>query len=717
MQPLSLVPAPKRVIRKSGFFYVSAETAIIIQDTIIKTFPVVSALELASFLDLDALDHSKENDSGSSNNATVIASADQLSGVRQFAELLDSWLLLLRARTGFGLPLAEHYASTKQSSTSENHDTIPTKQNIVLAIDDTDTKSSGLEEYTLEVTKTHITLSATTAVGFYFGLQSLLQIIEPSAEPSQVAKTTQVAVVPCCVITDAPRFAWRGLHLDSGRHFQPLDGVKRCIDTMALNKLNVFHWHLTEDQGWRIEIRKYPKLTQIGSKRKATCWGHLEGAGKHLDDGVPHQGFYTQDEIREIVQYARDRCIMVVPEIDLPGHSRAAIAAYPELGIWGDQLEVCTCWGVSSDIYNPEEKTIAFLQDVLREVLQLFPSPWIHIGGDEAIKDQWQANDRVQELIEERGLANEHELQSWFLHRIAIYLQGLGRQVIGWDEIMDGGTPDHAIVMAWRNEAMGVRAAQEGHKVLMAPCQRTYLDRRPEHNNFEMLDICHDADWNGNKDLFFPLEWYYQWNPIPEALSQKEQKLVMGGQGQLWTEYMPNPKVVEYMAWPRASALAERLWSPADYQDFAEFSQRLESLLDLLDYRGIAYCMQDLLVAGPAVEVKEVSNEYKVLLSELDNFPATFRRIQIHFGRSSTEGYALIHKVQLKAADGRTWIDNTQGYVGDFNRLNMYIFGNGTPIQSQGATLFFTLASCSQVPTKNEYPIADCSVAFAWRTR
>ncbi|HXG65660.1 MAG TPA: beta-N-acetylhexosaminidase, partial [Blastocatellia bacterium] len=331
----------------------------------------------------------------------------------------------------------------------------------------------GDEGYRLEVTPQRVMIRAPKAAGAFYAVQSLRQLLPPAV----YAKSAQKGVawsMPCVSIEDYPRFPWRGAMLDVGRHFMPKEVVLKFIDLLALHKMNTFHWHLTEDQGWRIEIKKYPKLTQVGAWRKETRVGHEND--KKGFDGKPHGGFYTQAEIREVVAYARQRFINIVPEIEMPGHAQAAIAAYPELGNTGEKLEVSTVWGVHKNVFNVNEKTILFLQDVLTEVLALFPGKFIHIGGDEVPKDQWQASPQAQARIKELGLKDEHELQSYFIRRMDEFLTKRGRRLIGWDEILEGGLAPGATVMSWRGDKGGIAAARAGHDVVMAPNTHTYFD-------------------------------------------------------------------------------------------------------------------------------------------------------------------------------------------------------------------------------------------------
>ena len=434
----------------------------------------------------------------------------------------------------------------------------------------------GDEGYTLQVTPNGIEIDAYQPAGVFYGIQSLRQLLP--VESYRKAKVEGVEwSVPCVKIEDQPRFSWRGLHLDVGRHFMPKEFVLKFIDLLAIHKLNVLHLHLTEDQGWRIEIKKYPKLTSVGSWRKESMAGHYS---ENRYDGIPHGGYYTQDDIREIVRYAQDRFVNVMPEIEMPGHSQAAIAAYPELGNTDKQLEVGTHWGVYENVFNTNDATIHFLQDVLTEVLDLFPSKFIHVGGDEVPKTQWHASPEAQSKIKSLGLKDEHELQSWFIHQMDKFLAEKGRRLVGWDEILEGGLAPGATVMSWRGEQGGIAAAKAGHDVIMTPGDTTYFDHyQSRDHKAEGLAI----------GGFLPLEKVYGYEPVPKELNAEEAKHVLGAQGQLWTEYIPDPKRLEYMAYPRACALAEVLWTPAKTKDYSEFLKHLAVHVKRLGIMDVNY--------------------------------------------------------------------------------------------------------------------------------
>lgn len=428
------------------------------------------------------------------------------------------------------------------------------------------------EGYGLTISSERILIESTAPNGLFYGIQTLLQLIPQIAGP-------QSAPLPALKIKDQPRFPWRGLHLDCCRHFMPPDFIKKYLDSMAMYKLNVFHWHLTEDQGWRIEIKAFPRLTEIGAWRKETRIGHAsEQPAK--SDGQPHGGFYTQEQIRDIVAYASERFITVVPELEMPGHAQAAIAAYPELGCTGKPVEVWTDWGVSPHIFNVEENTFRFLEQVVDELCDLFPGPYIHVGGDEAIKDQWQNTPRIQERMKELGVDNEEALQSYFITRMEQYINSKGKTVIGWDEILEGGLAPNAIVMSWRGTKGGIEAARAGHQVIMSPGSHCYFDHYQADPRHEPLAI----------GGYTPLAKVYRFDPLPQELSKDEAQFVLGGQANLWTEYIPTPEHAEYMLFPRITALAEVLWSAPKRKNWPEFKRRAAVHQEWYRSQGIRFC-------------------------------------------------------------------------------------------------------------------------------
>ena len=448
--------------------------------------------------------------------------------------------------------------------------------NITLKLDDTIENEEG---YALNVTFDNIQISGKNTKGVFYGIQTLRQLM-PAAIETADGKVKELTI-PAVTITDSPRFRYRGMHLDVGRHLFPVEFIKKYIDLIAMHKMNTFHWHLTEDQGWRIEIKKYPKLTEIGAWRKETLVGH--GATKKLDrkfDGKKYGGFYTQEEVKDIVAYAATKHVTVIPEIELPGHSLAAIAAYPELGNTGEQYEVGTRWGVYDEIYAPSEKTFQFLEDVLTEVIALFPSELIHIGGDEAPKTQWKASKLAQEVIKREGLKDEHELQSYFIKRIEKFLNSKGRNIIGWDEILEGGLAPNAAVMSWRGTEGGIEAAKQKHDVVMSPGHSVYFDHyQTEDKENEPLAI-------GGKTTVADV---YAYEPMPEELTTEEQQYILGAQANVWTEYMKTTDYVEYMILPRMSALSEVVWSSKEHRNWEDFSARLNTFRNRYDALGLNY--------------------------------------------------------------------------------------------------------------------------------
>ena len=436
----------------------------------------------------------------------------------------------------------------------------------------------GAEAYELVSDPSGVRISGGDAAGAFYGAQTLLQLLPPAVFSD--APGTEW-VVPGVRISDGPVFGWRGAMLDVGRHFMPVDFVLRFIDLLAMHKLNTLHLHLTEDQGWRLQIDRYPKLTEVGSQRAETILvrpDHNHPEDERYDR-TPHGGFYTKDDIRRILAHAATRHVRVVPEVEVPGHSQAAIAAYPELGNTGEQLAVATKWGIIEHILNPEESTITFYQNVFDEVIDLFDSPYIHVGGDECVKNEWRASPRAQASMAELDLATEEELQSWFIRRMAEYIQSRGRTLVGWDEILEGGLAPGAVVMSWRGEAGGIAAARAGHDVVMASNSHTYFDY------YQTEDRATEPYGIGG---LITLERAYSYRPIPAELTEEEGRHVLGAQFQLWSEYMPKPANVEFMAFPRGCAIAETVWHP-EPGDYAEFLGRLRTHARRLDALGVAY--------------------------------------------------------------------------------------------------------------------------------
>jgi hexosaminidase len=473
----------------------------------------------------------------------------------------DFFANLVRNSTGMSLPVEEGKK--------------PAKGSVFMTLD---TAIENDEGYELTVTHKKVIVRGGSAAGLFYAVQTMRQIMPTELESPSIVERL-VLTIPACEIKDEPRFGYRGMHLDVGRHMFPIAYIKRYIDMIALHKMNRFHWHLTEDQGWRIEISKYPNLTTTGAYRKETLVGH--GGRKPFEfDGKPYGGFYTKDEVKEIVEYARSKFITVIPEIEMPGHAMAALASYPELGCTGGPYEVQTRWGVFDDVYCAgKEETFSFLEDVLTEVMELFPSEYIHIGGDECPKTRWKKCPRCQKRMKEEGLRDEHELQSYFIKRIEKFVLSKGRKIIGWDEILEGGLAPEATVMSWRGTTGGIEAARQKHDVIMTPYTYVYLDYYQCEPQGEPLAI----------GGYLPLEKVYLYNPVPEELTPEEQKYILGVQGNLWSEYLKTPDYMEYMAYPRMFAVAETGWTPNRLKDFEDFLTRIEVLKKRYDAIGINY--------------------------------------------------------------------------------------------------------------------------------
>jgi hexosaminidase len=494
------------------------------------------------------------NGNFSLSKKTVIAARDEED--QKTAKVFNDYL---QQAYGFKLPVSQKGA--------KNAIRLTTKKFI---------KAPDKDAYTLTVGKDGITIEGDTYDGTFYGIQTLIQLLPTTPNPKFQTANFQL---PFVTISDYPRFAYRGMHLDVGRHFFPASYVKRYIDFLALYKMNYFHWHLTEDQGWRIEIKKYPELTKVGAYRNGTIIGHHPGTG---NDNIRYGGFYTQAEVRDVVKYAADRHITVVPEIEMPGHSSAAIAAYPWLSCFPNEetnmgknpseasklqhgKKVQETWGVFPDIYCAgKDSTFMFLQNVLDEVLQLFPSKYIHVGGDEAPKDNWKRCPLCQARIKAEGLKDEHELQTYFITRMEKYLNSKGRTLIGWDEILEGGLAPNAVVMSWRGEKGGIEAAKQKHNVIMTPGRPVYFD----HSQTKNEDSLTIGGYN-------PLDAVYNYEPIPKELSEEEGKYVLGSQANVWTEYMAYPSKIEYMIFPRMTALSEVLWSPKEARNWDDFQRRM----------------------------------------------------------------------------------------------------------------------------------------------
>ena len=431
----------------------------------------------------------------------------------------------------------------------------------------------GEEAYTLTVKPGGVLIEASAVPGAFYGLQTLLQLFPAEIYADKLQKKVKWTA-PCCKIDDEPEFAYRGFLFDCGRYFFPKEEVMKFIDLMAMHKQNMFHWHLTEDQGWRIQIDKYPRLTEIGAWRKETAFHSWIG------NGVPHGGFYTKDDIREIVEYARRRCVTVIPEVEIPGHSTAAIAAYPELSCFPDRhYEVETRWGIWKNLYAPTARTFQFLEDVFTELFELFPSPIYHIGGDEAPKDVYRESQYCRDLMKVLGLKDVEELQTFFVKRMGDFLKEHGKTVIGWDEILDGGALDDPIAMSYRGHAPAARGIRRGIRVVLTPNRWCYLDN---HQDDQPDDLA--------QEVFMPLKKVYNYYPAVDSIPDLSKKYIIGYETCLWTEYIPDNAKAEWMAFPRNVAAAEVAWTSRPNKDWENFRLRMPKILKRLDAKHVGYC-------------------------------------------------------------------------------------------------------------------------------
>jgi hexosaminidase len=487
-----------------------------------------------------------------------------ISGTEEAEDSMTYLAGILRIVTGFSISICK---SLEKSSPNNS---------IVFVLDRKISKN--MDAYFLEVNKRKILIKAATKIGLFYGIQTLLQLMPPNVWRSAPIDNTAWHI-PCVEIRDWARFKWRGMHLDVARHYMPKEFIKKFIALLAMHKFNIFHWHLTDDQGWRIEIKKYPELTRISAWRKETIIGHYYNRPRQFD-GTPHGGFYTQDDIREIVSYAEARNITVIPEIEMPGHAQAVLAAYPELSCTRQNCEVSTLWGVHENIFCAgNDEVFIFLENVLREVMELFPSKYIHIGGDEVPKKYWKMCPKCQKRIEKEGLLDENELQSWFIRKIVKFLNRHNRLLIGWDEITEGGLPPNATIMSWRGEELGIKAIKSGYDVVFTPNTHTYFDYYQTEDQFSELCI----------EGYTSLEKIYSYEPVSELFTNKDKSHLLGIQGQLWSEYMPVPKRVEYMAFPRTCALSEVLWSPKDNRNYKNFIETMKIHLKRFDIMDVNY--------------------------------------------------------------------------------------------------------------------------------
>jgi len=519
------------------------------------------------------------------------------------------------------------------------------------------------EGYILEVKSNAIVIRAKTAAGAFYAVQTLRQLM-PTEFGGAHSYGSVKWVAPCCLIQDAPRFSYRGMHLDVSRQFFQPVFVKKYIDMLAMHKFNTFHWHLTDDQGWRVEIKKYPELQRTASCRKETLLGHYNDM-PHRFDGKKYCGFYTQREIKDIVEYAKKRFVTIIPEIEMPGHALAALSAYPDLGCNGGPYEAATKWGVFEDVFCAgNDQTFAFLDDVMAEVCELFPSTYIHIGGDECPKTRWEACPKCQKRMKDEGLKDAHELQSYFIRRMEKTLALHNRKIIGWDEILEGGLAPTATVMSWRGTEGGIAAARAGHDAIMTPGSHCYFDHYQSDPATEPTAI----------GGLTTLEKAYSYEPIPEGLSTQEAKHILGAQGNVWTEYMPKSEQVEYMAFPRACALAEAVWSAKEMRSWTDFVKRIQPHMNRLDAAGLKFAKSfydvtasfsnnkvALKANDPALEIRYTSDGKPPSL----NAPKYVSPIPITktttlkaavFGKSKALGKAMTVQYTIHKAIGKSYV-------------------------------------------------------------
>lgn len=479
---------------------------------------------------------------------------------KKLSEAVALWNDLLKTAAGFSLEVTTDAAKKRNAIYCKLND-----------------KMANEEAYKLTILQSGIKIEAKAPVGVFYAFQTLRQLM-PSAIESDKLVNDVAWQVPCAIIEDAPAFGHRGMMLDVSRHFKSKEFVKRYIDLMAFHKLNTFHWHLTDDQGWRIEIKKYPKLTTVGGFRNKTLIGHVNKK-PHNWNVEKYGGFYTQEDVKEVIAYAQKRFVEIIPEIEMPGHSVAALAAYPEYSCSGGPFEVEGQWGVFNDIFCSKESTFQFLQDILDEVAELFPSQYIHIGGDEAPKVRWKRCAACQARIKENNLPDEDHLQSYFVNRIEKYLHTKGKRMIGWDEILEGDVSKTATVMSWRGVKGGIQAAKRGHEVLMTPNTHFYF------NHYQADPKTQPLAFGG----FSPIEKVYGFQPIPDELNKEEGKRVKGIQANMWSEYLTDDSMTEYMAYPRAAAMAEVAWTIDKNKDFDSFMKRLKQVSAHYDVMGVNY--------------------------------------------------------------------------------------------------------------------------------
>ena len=512
--------------------------------------------------------------------------------------------------------------------------------------------SQPSEGYFLDVSDSKIVIKTSDASGAFYAVQTLRQLL-----PSPLTPEGGTVALSQLTITDFPKFQYRGMHLDCARHFFDKEFVKKYIANLALLKMNYFHWHLTDDQGWRIEIKKYPELTKKGAFREETLIGHYNDTPQKFD-GKRYGGFYTQEEIKEVVAFAAKHNVTIIPEIEMPGHATAAISAYPQLGCTGTQIPVATTWGVFEDIFCPNEQTFAFLEDVLEEVISLFPSQYVHIGGDEAPKIQWKNCTHCQQMIQDLDLKDEHGLQSYFIQRIEKFVNAKGKKIIGWDEILEGGLAPNATVMSWRGTQGGIDAAKQKHDVIMTPNSHAYFDYYQSDKPGEPLAI----------GGFIPLKKVYSFNPIPKELDAEESKYILGAQANLWTEYIDSEEKVEYMVFPRIFALSEVTWSgPSENleKDYPEFLTRVENFMPRLDALNINYANHLYEIEG------RILKENGQVFYELTT-PTPGKEIRYSVNNFETKGYSKPILIEENSKISANVFKNGEKVGSDFSEEIMY---------------------------------------------
>lgn len=542
------------------------------------------------------------------------------------------------------------------------------KNAIVLGLDPGIANKEG---YVLTTTPEGISINGQTENGVFYGIQTLRKSIPAGAKGATV-------LIPAGEIKDEPRFSYRGMHLDVGRHFFPKEFIKKYIDLLALHNMNTFHWHLTEDQGWRIEIKKYPKLTEIGSQRSRT----VIGRNTQEYDNTPYGGFYTQEEAKEIVKYAQERYITIIPEVDLPGHMLAALAAYPEMGCTGGPYEVCPRWGVFEDVLCiGNDKTMQFLEDVMSEIIEIFPSEYVHIGGDEAPRTRWEKCPKCQARIKSENLkadkkhTAEDRLQSYCMSRIEKFLNSKGRRIIGWDEILEGDVAPNATVMSWRGMNGGLEAAKLGHDVIMTPNTYVYFDY------YQTADTKDEPDAIGG---CVPLEKVYSLEPVPASLNENEKKHIIGVQANLWTEYIATTQQIEYMVLPRMAALAEVQWTLPEKKDYRNFTKRLPQLLAFYDREGLNYGKHVFNIDSKITSDPE-KKAVMIELSTIDDAP-------IYYTLDGTEPSAkngTLYKEPIAVTQ-----------AANFKAIAIRPNGNNSKIKSE--QIDFNKATCRPIELKNQ---------------